>query len=269
MAVPSVDDLIGVVSPSKLENAARCDARFLFGYVERLPRPFRADAQHGNAIDTTGNLTYEEKLRRGRTPAKRQVAEIFAAQWDFEAGAIDDWQGQDRGALLDVGVHLVKTWRDDIAQHCVPESTQRRMRQRVIDEITGDTFELEGVVDMIGSTVVPRAVADLKGSSRAYRADRMLRSFQPVSYTLLAGTPVFEFHVLVRTRHPYLQVLRATIPDSERRAFLHRAALIRRRIASNLQTGNWLPNRAEMLCSRRYCPYWRACEKRFGGTVPA
>ena len=34
-----------------------------------------------------------------------------------------------------------------------------------------------------------------------------------------------------------------------------------------IQQGIYLPNRGSLLCSRRHCAFWRACEREFGGKV--
>jgi hypothetical protein len=38
-------------------------------------------------------------------------------------------------------------------------------------------------------------------------------------------------------------------------------------IQDGMRTGLYIPNRVGFLCSRRYCGYWRRCEREFGGAV--
>ena len=38
-------------------------------------------------------------------------------------------------------------------------------------------------------------------------------------------------------------------------------------IQNGMRTGLYIPNRAGFLCSRRYCGYWRQCEREYGGVV--
>jgi hypothetical protein len=268
--VVTLESLIGRVSPSRLETAARCLAQFAFRYIERLPERFRAAMQFGNAVDATGNGVYEAKLKSGETAPVRDVQDRFAAAWDWEASAVDDWEGEERGALLDVGVRCVSAWRDRIAVHVVPEAVQEKLETVVADPSTGEQFTLTGYLDVRGN--VPskqrRVVADLKTSGRAYRPDVFARRFQPVTYTLLTGIPTFEYHVLTTTKEPQTQIMRATLPDSDRESFLRRAGMLRRQVAHAFTSGDWLPNRGHMLCSRRFCEFWSTCEKRHGGRVP-
>lgn len=265
----TLESLIGRMSPSRLETATKCLAQFAFRYVERLPERFRAAMQFGNAVDDTGNGTYRAKQQRGVTPSAKDVQERFAAAWDYESAAVDDWGEETRGSLLDTGVKAVAAWRDRIAVHVQPEGVQQMLEAQVVDPVSGDPFVLTGYLDVRGVAKDRRLVADLKTSGKRYSPDVFSRKFQPVVYTLCTGIPTFEYHVLTTTKTPQTQVLRATLPDSDRDAFLRRAGMIRRQIAHAWQTGDWIPNRTHQMCSRRYCEFWATCEKRHGGRVPA
>lgn len=266
--------LIDVVSPWKLETANDCLAKFYFRYVERdRSDRYRAAMQLGNAFDATGNDTYRAKMKNGRTPSARDVQERFAAHWQFEADAVDDWQGETRGGLLDIGVQGAALWRDRVAAWVAPLSAQQDVTTEVQDVVSGDRFALRGIVDMRGEVMQHGAklkvITDLKASGRRFQESAFHRKFQPVAYTLLTGTPTFQYHVVVTTKTPQTQIMQCAISDDDRAAFLRRAAMLRRQVATAHRTGDWLPNRASNLCSRRYCPHWGRCEKTFGGTVPA
>jgi hypothetical protein len=34
-----------------------------------------------------------------------------------------------------------------------------------------------------------------------------------------------------------------------------------------IRTGLFLPNRSSYMCSRKYCTFWRVCQREFGGEV--
>lgn len=263
----TLDQLIGTVSPSRLETAQRCLAQFLFRYVERRPERFNASMQFGNAADAASGESYRDKMRTGRTPSAKDVQARFADEWDWAATAVDDWGEEKRGDLLDVGTRAMATWRDRIADFVQPAAVQEDLTQVVTDATSGDSFALRGIIDVRGVAAALPVVADLKTSGKLYRADTFQRKFQPTAYTLLTGTPTFQYHVLTTQRTPQTQVLQCAVADHERVAFLRRAAMLRRQVATAFRTGDWLPNRTHTLCSRRYCDHWETCEKRFGGRV--
>lgn len=265
--VQTLDTLLGRVSVSRLETAQRCLAKFCFDYVERRPRAFSVASSFGNAADDCANVVYRSKRRTGETPSRDDVAERFAAAWDYEAGAIEDWGDTTRGKLLDTGTKGMGVWRDRIAAFIEPTEAQETITKTVEDPATGDRFELTGALDLRGIVQGRRVVADLKTSGRRYRADVFSRRMQPTAYTLLAGVPTFEYHVVTKTKEPQTQVLRCSVPDTARDHFLRTAGMIRRQVAHAFRAGDWLPNRTHTLCSRRYCDHWRECEQRHGGTV--
>jgi len=263
-----LDKLIGLVSPSRLETAQVCMAKFCFRYIEREPEPWNAAMQFGTAFDETVGHCFTAK-KATRLPTIKRAQEMFASEWDYAAGAIEVWQGEQRGALLDIGVKCVAAWQPRIGRHIKPLAVQEHLTEQVKDPISGDTFALQGFLDIRGTRRTVDIVADTKTSKKAYSQSVFQKRMQPVSYTLLTGLNTFEYHVVTRTKKPAVQVLRATITDDDRRGFLIRAGILRRNIAHAYRTGDWLPNRDSNLCSKRYCAFWSKCEARFGGSVPA
>jgi hypothetical protein len=262
--------LIGTVSPNRLETAQRCLAQFGFRYVEKLKQRWSSQLSFGRAADDASNSSYKDKLRTGDTPSADDVKDRFAAAWDFEAENVDVWEeGETRGTLLDSGTAAMAVWRDFVAEKITPTHVQERLTVEVADPTTGETFGLLGIVDVRGSVTGRKVTADLKTSGKSWNPSAFVRNAQPAAYTILTGTPLFEYDVLVLTKQPRAQILRREITDGERTAFLRRAGMIRRQIANAYRTGDWLPNRTGFLCTRRHCDHWRECEKRFGGTVPA
>jgi len=268
-ATPTADHLIGTLSPSRIATAQRCLAQFAFRYVERLPTTSSPALQFGVAMDAVSTAAYRVKMKSGETPAAKDVADRFAAEWDFAAAAVEQWGDDDRGSLLDSGTRGAKLWRESIATHVVPLAVQEHLSATVVDPTTRDPFTLHGYLDLRRAQPGGSVVADLKTSRARFQAARLSREWQPAAYTLLAGTATFEYHVLTTTKQPEMQVLRAHVSDSDRSAFLVRAGMLRRQVVTALRSGDWLPNRTHVLCSRRYCDHWAACEARYGGKVPA
>lgn len=264
----TLDELTGVVSPSRLETAQRCLAQFCFRYVERIRERWRSSLSFGRAVDDCGTSTYTRKIQNGTTPVAREVQELFAQAWEWESEAVDDWEdGDSKGALLDTGVRAVARWRDAVAQYLDPLAVQNRLQMGVQDS-QGDAFGVQGILDVRGTVRGVPVVADLKTAGKTYRPDAFARRMQPAAYTLLTGVSRFEFHVLTKAKEPQVQVLRWLVPDTERTSFVRRAGMIRRMIGHAFRSGDWLPNRSHYLCTRRHCEFWATCERRYGGRVP-
>lgn len=265
-----VERILGRWSPSKIDCANKCAAQFRYRYVQRLPEATTSSLAFGRALDETGNAVYIEKQRTGKTPSVDDARARWAAEWDYYGDAVVEWDDDEsKGSCLDEGVRGVPLWRNGFAAHLQPEAVQEKLVKTVVDEASGDSFEVSGVLDVRGviAAAARKVVADLKSSGKRYGVDRVIRGTQPVAYTLLTGIPTFEFHVLVRTKTPKTQLFRAAITDDDRRAFVKRTAILRRNVAHALTSGDWLPNRAHQMCSRRWCSFWAQCERDHGGCV--
>lgn len=273
MADVQLGDLIGRMSPSRIDCANRCLAQFYFRYVERSPFVGNNVALNfGNAFDAVTGDTYTAKLEANNesTPSAEDVADRWAASWDYAAEMVDDWGGVTRGDMLDRGVEGVQLWRDNIAQYVKPlEKPQVRLTATVKDPLRGDVFDLLGFADLHAIVKERDTITDMKAPGKLYSPDKLITETQPVAYTLMAGVSRFEYHVMTSAKHPKVQVIGATIGKDAQDAFLIRTGMIRRQIKHAYMGGDWLPNRQHMMCKRRFCNDWHRCEKKFGGKVVA
>jgi len=258
--------LIDVMSPSRLDCAQRCLAQFRFRYLDRLPSPKPATTVLGSAMDAAANDVYLSKMDTGTTLSGDDVADRFVHEFDWHATQVEDWT-VDRGKTMDTGVRVATTWRDNIAQHVTPSQVQPQFKRDVVDPVSGDQFTFTGYVDTMIRVGDQEAVADLKTTGRRYPTNQIVKATQPAVYTLLTGQPTFVYHVVTTTAKPSTQCLTGTLSDSHHRHTLIRTGMVRRQVAAAYSSGDWLPNRGHMLCSRRWCPYWRQCEVEYGGEV--
>lgn len=263
-----IEQLIGVVSPSRLDTAQRCLAQFMFRYVEKRPERWRSSLSFGKACDATGSEVFEQKMKTAATPSASDVQDRFAAEWDFHAEAVEVWdEGANKGKLLDAGVRAVASWRNVVAAQFQPSAVQERVQRDLW--LDGEQWTLQGVLDVRGRWDGGEAevIADMKTAGKSYGDAELLRRSQPHAYTLLTGITRFEFHVLLTTKDGPTQVVGGEVPKADAEAWARRAAMTRRAIVQAHRTGDWLPNRTHFLCSRRHCDFWEACESTFGGRV--
>lgn len=260
------------MSPSRLDVAQRCLALFRYRYVDPQPNdtPSGWKRAFGAAMDSAANEVYEHKYANHRTVPASDAADRFAAAWEVEAETVGDWEGAKRGAVLDTGVEGAKLWRDNIAQWVQPtQLPQLHVEREVVDAANYDVWTLHGYIDVIGEVQGTTFVTDLKTSARRYSESSMFINTQPAAYTWLTQTPAFSYHVVTNTKQPQTQVLQGTVDASTQDLFLRRAGMLRRQVRAAYMSGDWLPNRQHVLCSRKYCEQWQRCAKDFGGEVKA
>lgn len=271
MSERPLGELIADMSPWRTDCASQCLAKFGFRYLEQIKHPHQSvAAAYGSALDEVGNSVYSEKLasENTKTASAEDVADRFASAWDYNAAVVDDWGDEKAGKLLDRGVKGAKLWREGIALWVDPISPpQKKLSKRVTDPLHGDEFNLFGYLDLHAHVRGRETIIDLKAPGKRYSESKMVTESQPTCYTIMTGVRRFEYHVVTNNNNPGLQVLGATIDDSQQRFYLTRVGMIRRQIKHAYMTGDWLPNRNHVLCKRRYCAHWRECEVRYGGKV--
>jgi hypothetical protein len=274
--VASIADLL---SPSSMDQWAKCQVQYMFRKVENKIAPPSAALTYGKGVDTTFGWVYSEKYNdpNRETPPTDDVKDKFTTEWDeLVREGVEFKEGDDPAKLRANGQLLSGIWRDTVAVDVEPArdplpfvdcDTGKKGQERV-EHDAGD-FKVMGYLDLVakhpdGSEVV----VDNKTSGRKYRKeDYPAKSSQAQFYTLATGIPAFEFHVGVKNVKPYVQAVPVNVAAADHVAFLIRAAVTRRQIIHAIGTGDFLPNRGHTLCSKRWCGFWEDCVKRFGGSV--
>ena len=267
-------DLVDAMSPSRSDLWAKCQWAFFARYVLGIRRPPTAAMAWGNAHDGAANAVYVDKLATGATMPVDEAAERYAESWNVARIDVEDWEDADPGTFLDQGVALTREWHKRAATKVEPVSVQVRV-ERAIHEPDGSTWTLLGYVDLIGDVPTAgggtrRVVIDHKASGRYWTAADVIRSSQGPAYSIGTGVEPFSLHVGTRrgkSKSVAWKSLTLTIGQTDRDGWLIRTSIARRQIAAAYRTGDFLPNRGHMLCSRRWCGFWRECERANGGRV--
>jgi RecB family exonuclease len=106
----------------------------------------------------------------------------------------------------------------------------------------------------------PPILIDLKTSGRRPGKMKSSHRLQLATYGELAGIDVGQIQTITDAH-----VVMHTANLEEERAFVR---AIYPTIAEAMETGLYPPNRTSLLCSQRYCAFWRNCERDHGGCVP-
>ncbi len=109
------------------------------------------------------------------------------------------------------------------------------------------------------------AVIDLKTASRKPPGISADYRLQLTTYDLLCpqSRGVGRLDVMVKTKTIRLVHQTTEIgPDD-----VQFVESIYPMVQEAIRDGLFYPRRTSRLCSRKYCAFWRACEKEFGGTV--
>lgn len=276
----TLSDLVDFLSPSRLAGWSRCQQQWFYIWAEGSRRRPTASMNFGNAADRASNDVYMNKIAMGETETAERTRELWREHWQTEADQVEDWQGEDRGAMTDEGVAMIGEWRERVALHVKPLAVQKLIevevdsrqsdRDHEANERAGvaQLFRVRGYVDVHAIVDGVETFCDLKVGRKYWGAADFMRQLQPAAYSL-AGVDRFQFHTLrrVRDRRKVVRVIARTVTATDRKHFVATAGIARRQIAHACSTGDFLPNRNQTLCSKRWCGFWRRCVQQHGGSV--
>lgn len=280
-----LDDLIGLMSNSRTETWERCQAVFFYRYVQGMTKPPSASLARGRAYDRTSNEVYQEKFSQGEPLSLDYTRDLFASIWDEEKDGVDNWQGDTPEGVLDTGMKVLDPWLNRVVPYVDPTRPPQvkfeidcaspnpdRDDAADIDPL----FVIRGAADLVAHVPwgVGRfvAVVDHKASGKPWGPADALREMQPGFYRV--GLPglnaeLFQFHVFrTALKEPKTTILGRTVGPQDTKLALARVSMARRQIANAFRVGDFIPNRKNVLCSRRWCAFWAECEREHGGRVP-
>lgn len=269
---------IETISPSKLDVWLRCQQQFAFVYFDGRRRPPSAAMAAGSAFDATANQSYVQQIATGDLPSGEDVRGQFATSWDKFRRDVVEWGEEKPGDILDSGTRASAAWRRVIAPAVrairvqVPvafrvDTTDEADRTRNAALGIPDVFDLHGFADLEADVGGVRVIVDNKLKGKSMSDAEATRSLQPPVYCGATGTSELQLHVAIRTKEPKTQVIRVAVGQTDIEYARRIAARARRAIAVAARTGDVLPNRQHVMCSRRWCAFWEDCQKTHGGTV--
>lgn len=272
----TIDDVAGRMTATLTSDVLKCLAAVRFKYVLGIKRPQSYYLAFGNAWDRTSDSYWIERKQTGRSMAPAHVAEImdFALREEFGNAEPVSAADETRADMRDQGIALAQTWASDLGQHIEPIAVQEAFKA---DPGPSLPFHVTGVVDLVGKWLRKDMgdqpfFADAKTSKRRWTTKQAQDSLQPPIYLMAREhlgitTDLFQFHVGVRKKAPEMQVLSRRVDQSDLDLAMNVMKGANRILRDAWISGAWVPNRQHVMCSRKYCPYWRECEAQYGGTV--
>lgn len=264
---PVATSLADRLSPSRINMLQRCEAQFKFRYVREKILPPDSAFYFGLRYEDAVDFGYEEKIRTEDLPPLGDIQDKFVTEWDGRKDEAEWQPADDPDALKDTGTRLLSAWREK-ATKVEPKSVQKAV-SAVQPDRYGKLFELHGIVDL---ETRDGTLVDNKTSKRSYDENGRkvlggMQGLQAITYSLVTGAPKFEWHVGVKLKAPKVQRIPVVITPDDHALARNIAKIARSKIQTMEQTGDFLPNRAHVMCTRRHCGYWQMCEKEYGGTV--
>ncbi|MFC1591386.1 RecB family exonuclease [Thermodesulfobacteriota bacterium] len=257
------------LSASSVNDYIDCGLSYKFGRIDRVPRPFIADAlEYGTTIHRVLADFYQGKLL-GSPVDLKELLELFEHYWSEAADENPDIryaEGKDFETYLMAGRELLTVYYNKLPRD--------DFRVLAIEE--GFTFNLEGLeTPLIGAmdlveedesgTII---ITDWKTAGRSYSNDEADKSFQLTVYNMAALANGFagrnillRFDCLVKTKTPKFEQYYTTRSDED----FERARRKILQVADGISKGVFIPNDGHWKC--KGCAFAEHCDKWFRGEV--
>jgi hypothetical protein len=258
--------IANILSPSQYRTWSDCQAKWMFKYLHELPDPPNSNLALGKAVHAAIAENYRQKVETRADISGEAVGELFRQAWAAQREETIFRPEEDPGELGRMGEFMVQQYISQAAPLIQPAVVERDgQRVPAVElEISGEIagVRVRGRIDVMAED---GTIDDVKTAAKSPSGIADDRRFQLATYTqLLPGASGRgRIDTLVKTKSTKLvsQTFDISAEDLRRTAVAYPLA------RDAMRAGYYSPNRNSMLCSRRNCPFWRACEKEFGGTV--
>lgn len=249
--------LAEVLSPSQVRTFADCQARWWFKYGVGMADPPTPSLGFGRALHVALETAMRHKKIAGRDLAAPEVIEVFGAVWRDEADQVAWSEDEGPEDLAMKGFALLELFMRDRAPSIQPAAVELD----VAGEIGG--VAVRGRLDVLE---VDGTIVDFKTAGRKPGAHlTMDQAFQAATYAMLEprASGLVRIETLIKTKEPKLATVESQLGEADYRQPQQVYPLAQ----AAMRSGYYMPNRASMMCSRKQCPFWSACEDEFGGRV--
>jgi hypothetical protein len=260
-----------VLSPSGASGYLACGFKWFARHVLHLPDPPTGALTMGSAVHAAINANFEQKIETKRDLPPAGVKAVYDEAWSlmvkgeyparYEGGKpslpTEFRDDEDPAELKKLGETLTLKYLDEAC----PEIEPQAVEFNVTGSING--VRVRGYIDLLDAQ---GCVIDLKTAARTPSEISSDYRFQVATYRqLLGGIVTGEARVdtLVKIKTPKLVQIGCTIDQSDVTAVEQLYPVVQR----GIRGGFFAPNRSHYLCSRKYCGFWRECERQFGGKV--
>jgi len=244
------------LSPSQVSTYMTCPAKWYFRYLIGLSERTNGALALGKAFHGTLARNFRQKLNTRRDMEAEELREVFAEEWSAalaEATLRDD---EDVDELAATGQILAATYVTEAAGPLQPHAVE----QTVQGEIAG--VNVRGIVDLLDTD---GRVFDFKTASKRPNGLSAEHSLQLTTYTMITPDASGVCRLDTVTKTKTVQVIQQSYQvGAEDRRF---AEILYPMVQESIRDGIYPPHRSSPMCSRRYCGYWRECEREFGGRV--
>ena len=256
-----------ILSPSQANTYLDCAARWYFKHLLRLPEPLNSNLAVGRVVDDTISAYLRVKTKERRELSADDVRDTLNLAWADQEAELSLQDGESPGELRDLCARLVTSYITEMAPRVEPAiiDGEPAIQFPVQGKIAG--VDVRGCIDILTEE---GTVIDLKTKTDKPHDVAANHMLQVTTYDLICPNSrgKAEIHYVVKGRAATTKAKTVPFTRDIGPAEVLYAESIYPMVQEAMRDGLYLPQRAARICSRKYCPFWQACEKEFGGRVP-
>ena len=257
MTAAAIDTTLGeLLSPSQVNTFLSCPAKWYFRYALGLAEPPTGTLALGTAFHSVLAANFRQKIETKQDLPAQGLEESFGEAFAMAAEDAEFREDEEPAALIETGRALVRRYMDDAAPWIEPQAVELPV-EGVIAGV-----RVQGVVDLLD---IDGRIIDCKTATRRPVGITPDYSLQLTTYSMITpGASGFcRLDTVTKTKTVQL-VQQSCETGPEKRRY---AETLYPMVQEAMRDGIYPPRRGSHLCSRRYCGYWRECEREFGGHV--
>lgn len=115
----------GYLSPSQATTFLKCPHLWELQYIQRKPRKTSARMFQGIFVHSGVEAVLKERLATGTLPPLEMATDTFSDAFENGKKHIEDWEGDDEGAVKDTGIKCTKAYYDEAAPDATPVMVEK------------------------------------------------------------------------------------------------------------------------------------------------
>ena len=257
MTAAVVDTALGErLSPSQVNTFLSCPARWYFRYALGLAEPPTGTLALGTAFHSALASNFRQKVQTKQDLPAQELEASFGEAFAVAAEDAEFREDQEPAALIETGRALVRRYMADAAVWIEPQAVELPV-EGVIAGV-----RVQGIVDLLD---IEGRIIDFKTSARGPAGITPEYRLQFTTYLMITPGADGSCRLDTITKSKTVELVQQTCeigPEEPRYA-----ETLYPMVQEAMRDGIYPPRRSSPVCSRRYCGYWRECEREFGGRV--
>ena len=257
------------LSPSSITQYLKCSAQFMFRKTVGAKPPGIA-LLYGKSIDEAINIDMNQKIESRENLPTNDIKDAFVTEWDNNKNAAEFHPTDKPDALREIGIDSVGNWSETIAKEIQPKAVQKKLAIQ-FDDFDFDILQFADVITesgvIIDNKTAGRSVSVSKISNKLLvpHDHRLQLTMYDIGYEANESIKPtgLGLDYLIKNKKPKDQQARWK-PNKQDRQYV--LGLIEH-VANGVKKEVFIPNRNNMMCSKKFCGYWQECEKKYGGRV--